>query len=155
MELKEILAKELHNGSIYDIEVVKPLKMRKVFAEEQIFKHTITSGSFGVNFKNKKQYTEEYREAHTEEIPKWLQFKWVVENLIGQYIESGKQFLRLNDIGTIPKVEYYKFVNGAKVVIDKAEAVEKCLASEFNHKPNDSGCFSYPLQNIVSFAKNH
>jgi len=155
MELEKILAKELHNGSIYDLEVEKPLKMRKAFEGEQIFRHTVTRGAFGVEFKHKKQYTEAYQAEHTEEVPEWLRFEWVVKNLIGRYLKSGKLFIRLNDIGVIPTVDYFKVVNGQRVAVDKAEAVEKCLASEFNHKPNDSGCITHLLSNVVGFAEGH
>ena len=158
MNLNEIASKTLHNGSLYRLETKKDMKVLKANEKAGISvrKESSIVGQFGVKFQNKKQYNAEYRANHTEEVPEWLKFHWVIENLVGQYDKSGKQFLRLNVVESHkPTSRFFKTENGVETEITKDEAKALCLASEFPTKPNDSGCYTIPLERIVAFAENH
>ena len=119
---------------------------------------TITeyNGQFGVNFKNKKQYTE-YRKAHekmTEDSS--LSFSWVVKNLIGEF-KNGNKFLRLNmnDDKKPLSVKYFKVQNGVETEIDRETAKSLCQPSAFKPKSNDSGCWSLLLDRIIEIWHKH
>ena len=159
MELKEIANKKLHNGSLYRLETKKTMKVLKSTEKAGISlrKESTIVGQFGVRFENKKQFNDEYKANHeVGNIPEHLKFHWVIENLVGEYDKSGKQFLRLNVVESHkPHSRFFKTENGVETEISKDEAKALCLASEFPTKPNDSGCYTIPLDRVVEFAENH
>lgn len=157
MKLEEIKSKSLHNGSLYRLETKKDLQVLKVTEKAGISvrKESTIVGQFGINAKNKKQYNDEYKAAHTGEIPEGLRFHWVITNLVGEYDKSHRQFLRLNVVKSHkPNSRYFKTENGVETEISKDEAKALCVAKEFP-KPNDLDVYTIPLERIVEFAENH
>ena len=158
MKFEEVAKKGIVKGAFYDVAWTRPMKVRKEVAERGIVlkKSVQSTCKFDVNFKNTKKCNDEYRAKHTEgAIPPGLQFKWVIENLLGMY-KSGKEFLRATMVdGTKPKVIFTKVENGVETEVTRDEVMPMCLASEFPKTENDSGCLNITLENITSFARNH
>lgn len=157
---EQIMSKEIQNGAFYDIAWERECKESSATKKSgiSVWKATATVGQFGVEFENKEFVKNgDYHDNHEKgAIPEWLKFEWVVDNLIGRYIKSGKEFLRLNKVDNVkPTVQFFKEQNGIKTEITRAEAEALCIASEFTEKVNDSKCYSIPLEKLKSFARRH
>jgi len=158
--IEEIKNKGIVKGANYDLAWKKSVATLKKNPEAQgveVFKATSMTGQFEIPFDSKTTIDwSAYNEAHERgETPNGLKFVWLVENLVGKYISNGNEFIRINTTANShPKTVWTKRVNGIETEITKDEA-ERLCGNNAKSKPNDSGCISVSLANVVSFARNH